>query len=125
MKAVEGKETGRGHSCRGSAQARLKVESGGYESDATQIAGQILAKLKPELRQSRDPKRRPPTPGPQRVCSAERAVTPPGRKDPLQIRNEKNPKRLRGAVRPQETETDLVAEMDHHIASNAKGVVTS
>ncbi len=66
---------------RGSAQARLTEEREGYESEATRKADQILAKLGPKLRQSRDLKGQPPTLRPQRVHSAERAVTPPPCKD--------------------------------------------
>ncbi len=81
LEAVEGEETGRGHARRSHAQTRFAEEGEGYESEATRIADQILAKIGPELRQSRDPKRRPPMPGPQQVRSAEWMVTPPARKD--------------------------------------------
>ncbi len=81
LEAVEGEEMGQSRTRRSPAQTRFAEESEGYESEATRIADQILAKLGLELRQSRDPKRQPPTPGPQRVCSAERAVTPPPCKD--------------------------------------------
>ncbi len=81
LEAVEGKKMGRGRSRRGPAQARFTEESEGYLSDATRIVDQILAKLGLELRQSRDPKYRPHMPGPQRVRSTERAVSPLPRKD--------------------------------------------
>ncbi len=81
LEAVEGEETGRGRMRRGLAQARFAEENEGYESEATGIADQILAKIRPELRQSWGPKRRPPMPGPQRVRSAERTATPPARRD--------------------------------------------
>ncbi len=81
LEAVEGEETGRSRTRRNPAQARFAEEGEGYESEATCIADQILAKLGQELWQSRDPKRRSITPGPQRVRSAQRAVTPPSRKD--------------------------------------------
>ena len=81
LEAVQGEETGRGRMRRGPAQARFAEESEGYESEATRIADQILAKIGPELRQSRDSKRRPPTPGPQWVCSAEQTAMPPARRD--------------------------------------------
>ncbi len=81
LEAVEGEEMGRGRARRNPAQTRFAEESEVYESEATCIADQILAKIGPELQQSRDLKRRPPTPGPQRVCSAERVVTPPLCKD--------------------------------------------
>ncbi len=80
LEAVEGEET----SCcarQRHTQARFAEGSEGYESDATQIVHQILAKLGPELWPTRDMKHQPPTPGTQRVCSAERTVTPPHRKD--------------------------------------------
>ncbi len=41
LEAVEGEETGRGRSRRGSVQARFTEESEGYESDATRIVDQI------------------------------------------------------------------------------------
>ncbi len=81
LEAVEGEEMGRGHTRRSPTQTRFAEESDGYVSEETHIADQILAKLGPELRQSRDTKRRPPMSGPQRVRSAERAVMPPSRKD--------------------------------------------
>ena len=81
LEAVEGEETGRSHARRNPAQARFAEENEGSESEVARIADQILAKIGPELRQSRDPKRRPPTPGPQRVRSAERTVTTPACKD--------------------------------------------
>ncbi len=83
LESVEGEETERGRVRRGPAQARFTDETEGSESEATRIADQIWAKIDPELRQSRDPKRRPPTPGPQRVRSAERTATPSVRKDAL------------------------------------------
>ena len=58
------------------AQARFTDKTEGSESDVARIADQILAKIGPELRQSGDPKR-PPTPGLQRVRSAEQTATPP------------------------------------------------
>ena len=81
LEAVEGEETGRGRVRRGPTQARFTDETEGSESEATRIADKIWAKIGPELCQSRDPKCRPPTPGPQRVCSAEGTATPPARKD--------------------------------------------
>ena len=65
LEAVEGEETGRSRSRRGPAQTRFTDETEGSESEVARITDQILAKIGPELRQSRDPKRRPPTPGPQ------------------------------------------------------------
>ncbi len=79
--AVEGEETGRGRVRRGPTQARFTDETEGSESEVTRIADHIWAKIGPELRRSRDPKRRPPTPGPQRVHSAEQTATPPARRD--------------------------------------------
>ncbi len=64
LEAVENQETGHGRQRRGSAQIQFSEEEK-PKTEATHIAEQILAKLGPELRQSRDPKRRPPTPGPQ------------------------------------------------------------
>ncbi len=81
LEAVEGEKTGRSRVRRGPNQAWFTDETEGSESEAARIADQIWAKIGPELRQSRDPKRRPPTPGPQRVRSAERTTTPPTRRD--------------------------------------------
>ncbi len=64
LEAVENQETGHGGQRWGSTQTRFSEEER-PETEATRITEQILAKLGPELRQSRDPKRRPPTPGPQ------------------------------------------------------------
>ncbi len=56
-----------------------------------------MARPGPELRQSRDPKRRPPTPGPQRVRSVEREVTPAPPKEPSKNKGpEKAGERNRG-----------------------------
>ncbi len=60
LEAVENQEAGHGRQHRGSTQARFSAEEG-PETEATWIVDQILARLGPELRQSRDPKRRPPT----------------------------------------------------------------
>ncbi len=48
LEAVEGEETGRGRERRSPTQARFTEESEGYESEATHIADQILAKIGPE-----------------------------------------------------------------------------
>ena len=97
LEAVEGEEMGRGHVRRGPAQARFMDETEGSESEVVRIADQILAKIGPELRQSREPKRRPPTPGPQRVRSAERTTTPPARKDATtEAKHEKSKEKERG-----------------------------
>ncbi len=63
LEAIESQETGYGRQRRGSNQTRFSEE--GPETEATRIAEQILAKLGPKLRQSRDLKRHPPTPGSQ------------------------------------------------------------
>ncbi len=97
LEAVEGEETGRGRVRRGPTQAWFTDETEGSESEATRIADQIWAKIGPELRQSRDPKRRPPTPGPQRVRSVERTTTPPARKDaPIEVKHEKSREKEQG-----------------------------
>ncbi len=71
---------GRGRPRRGTTQARFAEEEGS-DSDATRIVEQILAKLWPDLQQNREPSRRPPTPGPQKVCSAERETAQTPTKD--------------------------------------------
>ncbi len=97
LEAVEGEETGRGRVRRGPSQAWFTDKTDGSESEATRIADQIWAKIGPELRQSRDPKRRPPTPGPQRVRSAERTTTPPVHRDAsTEAKREKSKEKERG-----------------------------
>ncbi len=64
----------------GPAQTRFPEEEGS-DAEAARIAEQILAKLGPDFRQSRDPKRRPPTPGPQRMRSVERETSQPMSRD--------------------------------------------
>ena len=81
LEAVENQEAGHGRLRRGTTQAQFS-EGEGSETEAMWIVDQILASLRPELRQSRDPKRRPPTPGPQRVRSVEREVSPTSPKEP-------------------------------------------
>ncbi len=81
LEAVENQEAGHGRQRRGSTQARFSEEEG-PEMEATRIVDQIVARLGPELRQSRDTKRRPPTPGPQRVRSVERDTSPAPSKEP-------------------------------------------
>ncbi len=81
LEAVENQEVGHGRPQRGSHQARFS-EGERSETETTRIVDQILAKLGPELRQSRDPKRRPPTPGPHRVRSVERETSPVPPKEP-------------------------------------------
>ncbi len=75
LEAMENQETGHGRQRRGSAQTRFTEEEG-PKTEATQIVDQILARLGAKLRQSRDPKRRPSTPGPQRVRSVDRETCP-------------------------------------------------
>ncbi len=97
LEAVEGEETRRGRVRRGPSQARFTDETDGSESEATRIADQIWAKIGSELHQSRDPKRRPPTPGPQRVRSAERTTTPPVHRDAsTEAKREKSKEKERG-----------------------------
>ncbi len=81
LEGVENQEAGHGRLRQGSTQARFS-EGEGSETEAMQIVDQILARLGSELRQRRDPKRRPPTPGPQRVRSVEREVSPAPPKEP-------------------------------------------
>ncbi len=56
-----------------------------------------MTKLGPELRPSGDPKRRPPAPGPQRICSTERTTPPQTCKDhPTDQKREKPKETERG-----------------------------
>ncbi len=81
LEVVENQEAGHGRPRRGSNQARFS-DGEGSETETNRIVDQLLARLGPELRQSRDPKRCPPTPGPQRVRSMEREVSPTPAKEP-------------------------------------------
>ncbi len=102
LEAVEGDETSR-HASQGHTQTRFTEEDEGYESDVTRITDQILAKLGPELRPSRDPKRRSPTPRPQKVCSAERTTTLPPQKD---TSTEQKREKSKGTERGRSPSTD-------------------
>ncbi len=62
LEAVENQEAGHGRLRRGSNQTQFS-EGEGPKTETDWIVDQLLARLGPELRQSRDPKRRPPTPG--------------------------------------------------------------
>ena len=96
LEAVENQEAGHGRPHRRSTQARFSEEEGS-EMEATQIVDQILARLGPELRQSRDLKRRPPTPGPQSVRSVDRETSPaPSEKPSKNKGSEKAGERNRG-----------------------------
>ncbi len=86
LEAAEGPEAGHGRQHRGSTQTRFPEEEGS-DAEVAWIAEKILAKLGPEFRQSRDPKRRPPTPGLQRVRSVEREASPPASKDTCKNKN--------------------------------------
>ncbi len=96
LEAVENQEAGHGRQRWGSNQTRFS-EGEGSETETTRIVDQLLARLGPELRQSRDPKRRPPTPGPQHVTSVEREVSPAPPKEPSKKKGpEKAGERNRG-----------------------------
>ncbi len=82
LKAVENQEARHGRPRWGSTQTRFS-EGEGSKTDTTRIVDQIVARLGPELRRSRDPKRRPSTPGPQRVSSMEWEVSPAPSKEPV------------------------------------------
>ena len=96
LEADEGQEAGYGRQRGYSTQIPFSEEEG-PEKEASRIADQILAKLGPELRQSRDPKRRPSTPGPQRVRSVERETSPSVSKDTSKHKGiDKTAERTRG-----------------------------
>ncbi len=96
MEAVENQEAEHGRPRQGSNQTWFS-EGEGPETETDRIVDQLLARLGPELRQSRDPKRRPPTPGPQRVRSVEREVSPASPKEPSKNKGpEKAEERNRG-----------------------------
>ncbi len=81
LEAVENQEAGHGRQRRGPTQAQF-LEEERPETEAIWKVDQIFARLGPELRQSRDLKRHPPTPGPQLVRSVEREVFPAPLKEP-------------------------------------------
>ncbi len=96
LEHVENQEAGRGRPRRGSNQTRFS-EGEGPETETDRIIDQLLARLGPELRQSRDSKRHPPTPGPHRVRSVERETSPAPPKEPSKNKGlEKAGERNRG-----------------------------
>ncbi len=88
LEAVEGEETGH-------PQARFAEEEE-YKLDATPVVEQILAKLEPELRSSRNPKRHHQTPGSQRVHNAEKIETQTFRMDQSKEQKREKSRRLKG-----------------------------
>ena len=103
-------------------EEKFTDETDGSESEATRIADQIWAKIGPELRQSRDLKRRPPTPGPQRVWSDERTTTPPRAKMPRPRLSVRRAKKRNEAVRLQLREADHAVETGHPNAISVRGL---
>ncbi len=96
LEAVKNQEAGHGQQRRGPTQVRFSDEEG-PETEATRIVDQILTRLGPELRQGRDPKRGPPTPGPQHIRSVERETSPTPSKKPTKNKGpEKTGERNRG-----------------------------
>ncbi len=85
LEAVENQKVGHGRQRRGKTQARFSDEEES-KTEAMWIVDQILAQLGPELRQGRDPKKRPPTPGPQHIRSVERETSPALQRNPLRIK---------------------------------------
>ncbi len=70
--------------------------------EATRIVDQILAKLGPEFRQSRDPKRRPPTPEPQWVRSVSKDISNKSADKTVERNRERSPSVDRSRSRNQE-----------------------
>ncbi len=98
LEAVENQEAGHGRPRRGSNQTWFS-DGEGPETETDRIVHQLLARLGPKLRQSRDPKRHPPTPGPQRVRSVEREVSPTPSKEASKTKGpEKTGERNRGRL---------------------------
>ena len=120
LEAVEGEEMGRAQVRRGPTQARFTDETEGSESEDTRIADQIWAKIGPELRQSRDPKHRPPTPGPQRVRSVERRLCHQRAKMPRPRLGMRRAKRRNEVVHLQLREADHAVEMGHLNATSIR-----
>ncbi len=102
LEAVENLEAGHGRPRRGLNQARFS-EGEGPETETDRIVDQLLARLGPELRQSRDLKRRPPTLGPQRVRSVEWETSPAHPKEPS---NNKGPEKTGERNRGRSPSTD-------------------
>ncbi len=78
------------------AQVRFTEEEGS-DTEAARIVEQILAKLGPGLRQSRELRRHPPTPRLQHVRSVEREMSQSGTRDTYKSKNGDKPvERSRG-----------------------------
>ena len=113
LEAVENQEVGHGRTHRGATQARFS-EGEGSKTEATWIVDQI-----------RDPKRRPPTPGPQCIRSVEREVSPAPAKEPSKNKGPaKAEKRNRGCSHLQ-IEDGREREKGHLSVTSAKGTDTS
>ncbi len=125
LEAVENQEVGQGRPRRGSMQARFS-EGKGSETEAMPIVDQILARLGPELRQSRDPKRCPPTPGLQHVRSVEREVSPAPPKETSKNKGpEKTGERNRGRSPSTDRSWSRKTEKGHLNVTSAKDTDTS
>ncbi len=125
LEAREGEETGRSRVRRGPAQERFTDETEGSESEATHIAGQIWAKIGPELRKSRDPKRRPLCLG-HNECAAQSGQLRHQRARTSRPRlSMKRARKRNEAVRPQPEEADHAVEMGHPNATSVRDSHTS
>ncbi len=125
LEAVEGEETGRGRARRGQAQARFTDEAEGSETEVTHIADQILAKIGPELRQSRDPKHRPLRLGYNGYAVQSAQQHHQHAKTPRPRPSTKGARKRSEAVHPQPSEIDGAAEMGHPNATSVRDLDTS
>ena len=124
LEAVENQEAGHGRQRQGSTPTRFPEEEG-PETEATRIVDQILARLGPELRQSRDPKRRSPTPGPQRVRSVDRETSPTPSKDSSKNKGPEKTGEGIGDAPHLQIGADRETEKGHPNVTSAKDMDTS
>ena len=120
------KKQGTDDSVRGQLRLDSQRFSGeGPETEATRIVDQILARLGPELRQSRDPKRRPPTPGPECIRSVERETSAAPSKDSSKNKGpEKTGERI-GDAHPRRIGANLETEKGRPNVTSVRDMDTS
>ncbi len=127
LEAMENQEIGHGCQHWWSTQTRFSEEEG-PETEAACIVDQILAKLGPKLRQSRqnrDPKRHPSTPGPQRIRSMDREMSPAPSIDSSQSKGLEKTRERNRDTRHLQIGADQETERGHPNAISARDMGTS
>ncbi len=106
---MESEESGRAQHRKGIAEARF-AEENKSDTDTARIIKQMPAKVGPDLHERRELRRHPPTLGPQRVCSAERATTQTPAKGHSKSKNSDRP----NDAHPPRIGVDPGTENSHH-----------